>query len=91
VAIRLEHKVSLASSPARNGAVRPASNTSLERYLQPDNLVPVNGVIAELAREHTAGETTDLAKAQSMYNYVVSTMQYDKSGEGWGRGDAVWA
>lgn len=91
VAIRLEHKVSLASSPAKNGAVSPASDPSLKRYLQPDNLVPVNGVIAELAKEHTAGETTDLAKAQSIYNYVVSTMHYDKSGEGWGRGDAVWA
>jgi len=91
VAIRLEHKASLASSPAKNGAVNPASDPSLERYLQPDKLVPLNGVIAELAKEHTAGETTDLAKAQSIYNYVVSTMHYDKSGEGWGRGDAVWA
>jgi transglutaminase-like putative cysteine protease len=53
--------------------------------------VPLNGVISELAKEHTAGESSDLAKAQSIYNYVVSTMHYDKSGEGWGRGDAVWA
>jgi transglutaminase-like putative cysteine protease len=91
VATRLEHKVSLASARTTNGSMNPASDPALQRYLQPDRLVPLNGVIAELAKQHTAGETTDLAKAQSIYDYVVSTMHYDKSGEGWGRGDAVWA
>lgn len=50
VAIRLEHKVSLAPSPAKNGAVNPASDPSVKRYLEPDKLVPLNGVIAELAK-----------------------------------------
>ena len=27
-----------------------------------------------------------LEKARKIYNYVVSTMRYDKAGEGWGRG-----
>ena len=31
------------------------------------------------------------ATAAAFYRYVVKTMRYDKSGEGWGRGDAVWA
>jgi transglutaminase-like putative cysteine protease len=48
-------------------------------------------VISELAKEHTNGDTTELAKAHDIYEYVVSTMRYDKTGEGWGRGDAVWA
>jgi transglutaminase-like putative cysteine protease len=63
----------------------------LQRYLEPDKLVPLNGVIADLARQKTAGANTSLEKARKIYDYVVSTMHYDKSGEGWGRGDAIWA
>ena len=63
----------------------------LHRYLEPDKLVPLNGVIGELAKAHTAGDTTQLEKARHIYEYVVATMRYDKSGEGWGHGDAVWA
>jgi len=63
----------------------------LQRYLHPDKLVPLDGAIAELARQQTAGANTPIEKARKIYDYVVSTMHYDKSGEGWGRGDAVWA
>jgi transglutaminase-like putative cysteine protease len=69
---------------------RPSAQT-LQRYLQPDKLVPLNSVVADLAKEQTAGATTQLEKARKIYDYVVSTMHYDKSGEGWGRGDEVWA
>jgi transglutaminase-like putative cysteine protease len=92
-ATRHEHKVAL-NHDALSSAVIPLSpeeSSLLQRYLQPDKLVPLNNVIAELAREHTAGDTTPLQKAHHIYEYVVSTMRYDKSGEGWGRGDAVWA
>jgi transglutaminase-like putative cysteine protease len=64
---------------------------SLQRYLEPDKLVPLNGTIAELAVEHTAGDTTPIQKARHIYDYVLATMRYDKSGEGWGRGDEMWA
>ena len=67
------------------------SDAMLQRYLQPDKLVPLNSVIADLARQQTAGANTPLEKAHKIYDYVASTMRYDKSGEGWGRGDAVWA
>jgi transglutaminase-like putative cysteine protease len=30
-------------------------------------------------------------KAYAIYDYVFHTLRYDKSGEGWGRGDAMWA
>jgi transglutaminase-like putative cysteine protease len=63
----------------------------LQRYLQPDKLVPLNSVIADLAKQQTVGANTPLEKAHKIYDYVASTMRYDKSGEGWGRGDAVWA
>ena len=69
----------------------PPTPEALRRYLQPDKLVPLDGVIAELAKQQTAGATTPLEKAHRIYDYVVSTMRYDKAGEGWGRGDALWA
>ena len=54
-------------------------------------MVPLNATIAELARTQTEGATEPIEKARRIYNYVASTMRYDKSGEGWGRGDAMWA
>jgi hypothetical protein len=89
VVTRQEHKAELVSVIAPGG--NSAADPMLARYLEPDKLVPLNGVIADLAKEHTAGDTSDLVKAHHIYNYVVSTMHYDKTGEGWGRGDAVWA
>ncbi|HKT47100.1 MAG TPA: transglutaminase domain-containing protein [Candidatus Acidoferrales bacterium] len=89
-ATRREHKVALGAA-VRPAAFRAEDETELRRYLLPDRLVPLNGVIAQLAREHTAGDTTDLQKARHIYEYVVATMRYDKTGEGWGRGDALWA
>ncbi len=89
-ATRREHKVVLVGANASNAAVS-SSDPMFRRYLEPDKLVPLNGTIAELAKEHTAGDTTPIQKARHIYEYVVATMRYDKSGEGWGRGDAIWA
>ena len=91
IATRLEHKVPLDSASAKLVAMNSTPAPDLQRYLEPDKLVPLNGVIADLARQQTAGDTTTLAKARHIYDYVLATMRYDKSGEGWGRGDAIWA
>lgn len=89
-ATRHEHKVSLNDSQV-NASAAPPPDPLLRRYLEPDKLVPLNGTIAELATQHTVGDTTPLEKARHIYEFVVATMRYDKSGQGWGRGDAVWA
>jgi len=89
-ATRHEHKVALVAAPMNETAVS-SSDPMFRRYLEPDKLVPLSGTIAELAKEHTAGDTTQIQKARHIYEYVVSTMRYDKTGEGWGRGDAIWA
>jgi transglutaminase-like putative cysteine protease len=62
-----------------------------ERYHTPAQLVPLDGVIRQIADQESTGLSSDDAKARAFYDYVVRTMSYDKSGEGWGRGDAVWA
>ncbi|WP_457755403.1 transglutaminase-like domain-containing protein [Thermovibrio ammonificans] len=71
-------------SPTKRGCPVPL------RYYLSDRLVPVEK-FKELARQITAGKKTDLEKLRAIYNYVVTHMKYDKSGKGWGRGDAVWA
>jgi transglutaminase-like putative cysteine protease len=89
-ATRHEHKVALVGASV-NTAVLSSTDPMFRRYLEPDKLVPLDGTIAELAKEHTAGDTTEIEKARHIYEYVVATMRYDKTGEGWGRGDAIWA
>jgi transglutaminase-like putative cysteine protease len=65
----------------------------LARWLQPDRLVPIDGKVKTWAQEvvNAAGAKTDLEKIRAIYNHVVSTVKYDKSGQGWGRGDIYYA
>ena len=90
-ATRREHSVNIHSPALQNASVSPSNDPLLKRYLEPDKLVPLGGTIAELSKQQTAGDTTSLQKARHIYDYVLATMRYDKTGEGWGRGDAVWA
>ena len=88
-ATRNEHRVKLDArvTPAASRLTSP----DLQRFLQPDRLVPLQGTIAELSAQETKGLQDPLAKARAIYNYVLATMRYDKSGTGWGNGDAIWA
>lgn len=62
----------------------------VERFLQPDKLLPVNGFIASLTAAQIQGLTDPLAKARKIYEYVVSTMHYAPSKDA-DQGDAVRA
>ena len=68
--------------------VVPASMT---RFVEPDQLIPTDGKMKALADQVTGNATGTVAKAKAAYDYLFTTMKYDKSGTGWGRGDAVWA
>ena len=72
-------------------AVTPEGD--LSRWLKPDRLVPIDGKIRTWAREvvDAAHAQTDLEMARAIYNHVVSTVKYDKTGKGWGRGDIYYA
>ena len=65
----------------------------LAQYLKPDRLVPLDDQIRAWAREvvQNAKATTDLEMARAIYNHVVATVKYDKTGKGWGRGDIYYA
>ena len=72
-----------------NGGEVPAPPD--QRWLEPDRLVPLDERIRDIAFEVTAEAETQLEKARAIYDYVVDTMVYDKSGTGWGQGDIYWA
>ena len=61
------------------------------RYLKPERLVPVNETFASLARQATKGKIEVLQQARALYDHTLARMKYDKSGAGWGRGDAQYA
>jgi transglutaminase-like putative cysteine protease len=94
---RQEHLVALGANPnAANaaggiGSRSAAGAEDLKRFLQPDRRVPLQGVIGELSAQNTQGIQDPVAKARAIYDYVIATMRYDKSGTGWGNGDAIWA
>jgi transglutaminase-like putative cysteine protease len=67
------------------------SSTEKQQDLQPDVLVPVTGLPADLAVNVTQGLTQPLDKARAIYDYVFTTMRYDKTGTGWGHGDVLYA
>lgn len=60
-------------------------------YLKALSSVPTGGVIAAEAKRISAGLTNHMEMARRLYDHIVSSMDYDKTGEGWGRGDAVYA
>jgi len=63
------------------------SKGDLARALRADRLVTVSPRIRKIADDVTAGKTTTTEQAQAIYQYVVTTMKYDKTIPGWGNGD----
>lgn len=88
-AIRKEHL----SQPGSATGTAPESAAAMAKWLLPDRLVPLDNTIRKWARKVVADAraTTDLAMAHAIYNHVVATVKYDKSGKGWGRGDIYYA
>jgi transglutaminase-like putative cysteine protease len=68
-----------------------ANGENTARFLRPEKLVPVNETFKTLAEEATAGKKDDLERAKALYDHVLGRMRYDKTGTGWGKGDAVYA
>jgi transglutaminase-like putative cysteine protease len=86
---RKEH---LRPASAAAGAT-PLSDAERARWLAPDRLVPLDDTIRKWAKEVVAAAHahTDLEMARAIYNHVVATVKYDKTGKGWGRGDIYYA
>ncbi len=61
------------------------------RFLAPNRLVPINGRIAAEAQWVAGDATSPVMRARRLYDHIVDSLRYDTSGDGWGRGDAVYA
>jgi hypothetical protein len=82
--VRYEHRAAVA-------ARSQAPQKELQRFTEPDKLVPVTGRPAEIAAEQVKPGMSRLQEARALYDYTFANMKYDKSGNGWGHGDALWA
>ncbi len=91
-AVRLVARYVVERSPARS--YDPAGSDmegSSARYLSADRLIPLQGPIAAIAGQESAGLFSASEESRAFYDYVLKSMSYKKEGEGWGRGDAIWA
>lgn len=75
----------------REKGVYADHGTDYRRELLPDRLVPTNQTFKSIAEQATAGKKTAIERGRALYQHVLDRMKYDKSGTGWGNGDAVWA
>jgi transglutaminase superfamily protein len=71
--------------------VYAADTLNLDRYLEPENLVPNSETFHSIAERVVEGKTGDLVRARALYDHVIERMRYAKVGSGWGKGDAVYA
>lgn len=60
-------------------------------FLSASKLVPVDGAITRRMFRDKAPVGTPREIARLLYDRVDDHMKYDKTGEGWGRGDVLWA
>ena len=65
----------------------PASQKEIEYFLRPSQFVPTDGIVKATALKATAGATTDMEKAQAIYQWVVENTFRDPKVRGCGRGD----
>ncbi len=59
-----------------------------DRALKPDRLVPTNETFRTIAFSLTKDLKTELERGRALYDHVLKRMRYDKTGSGWGKGDA---
>jgi transglutaminase-like putative cysteine protease len=62
-----------------------------EKYLKAERLVPDDESFRRIATEVVQGKKGDLVRARALYDHVIDRMRYIKYGDGWGKGDAVYA
>ena len=59
----------------------------LRTYLEPTTLIPTDGIVLETAQKIVKGQTTELAKARAIYEWIVDNTFRDPKVKGCGLGD----
>ncbi|MCH6256345.1 transglutaminase domain-containing protein [Puniceicoccaceae bacterium K14] len=61
------------------------------KFLKASSLVPNNERLAKIAQDATQESSLPGTVGPNLYWHTLEQMSYDKSGDGWGRGDAIYA
>lgn len=61
-----------------------------ERLLAGDRMAPLNAEVRARSARSVDGLDRPADKVRAIYDRVLADVRYDKSGEGWGRGDLVY-
>jgi transglutaminase-like putative cysteine protease len=75
----------------REKGVYEESAGDAKAYLRPERLVPESEAFSKIAEEVVEGKLGDLVRARALYDHTIDRMKYMKYGDGWGKGDAVYA
>ncbi len=60
-------------------------------YLKPCRRIPLDGELRSISQRLCRGLDDPGARQRVIYDHVLASMTYSKHGQGWGRGDALWA
>jgi transglutaminase-like putative cysteine protease len=90
VNLKLSYRVTRREVKGETGRTRKDDADTIRRFMQPDQLVPIDGKPLELLEGRKLPDDP-VKKARVLFDVVNDHMKYDKKGTGWGRGDSVWA
>ncbi|HTZ58035.1 MAG TPA: transglutaminase domain-containing protein [Acidobacteriaceae bacterium] len=78
--------VDLVGSPSQPGSALPPQ---VAAFLEPTRYIPTGGLVKTRAEQITRGASTDLEKAQAIYQWIVENTYRDPKVRGCGFGDIV--
>jgi len=91
ILVEIDYRVSRRRYRVVSGTNAHPPNANTDKFLRPSGLIPIDGRIAAEAAT-VAGRFDDpMRQARALYDHIVESVLYDKSGHGWGKGDAVYA
>jgi transglutaminase-like putative cysteine protease len=64
---------------------------SLDVYLSPNRLIPIDGKVAQIAAGLKLPSGDPIRTGRRLYDYLIDTMDYNWKAKGAGRGDVLWA
>jgi transglutaminase-like putative cysteine protease len=82
----------MAIEPSRTTFKFPhVTQADLQKYLTDSIMLKSDGAVAKEAAKIIGQAKDHYEQAQRIYSHIVETVKYDKTGDGWGRGDSVYA
>ncbi len=67
------------------------NSSDLSKYLTPTTPNAGGAKFSDIANEVVKDKKTPLIKSRALYDHVIEHLRYAKAGDGWGKGDAVYA